>query len=489
MQQPRKQILGWGRLKNLGLLTLFFLSALISVLHALSASRASGSFVQLVNEGESRLAWMYNFETSKNGDSPATAGNSCLTNSAILSSTAEFLGDRTVAFSDTKWAILSPRPILTINKEDNPPDNVQPGAALTYTITYSNIGNAHATGVSIIDIFDNNVTFERSSPSPTGGAENVRYWQIGGLKKGAHGNITAMVRVSTSAVSGTVLTNLAQINSSETEVVSDTETTTVVCPTSTLTINKEDNPPDNVQPGAALTYTITYSNIGNAHATGVSIIDIFDNNVTFERSSPSPTGGAENVRYWQIGGLKKGAHGNITAMVRVSTSAVSGTVLTNLAQIDSPDAKMTSSTETTTVFTESREIYLPIVTRDYCPDNYEPNDTRLVTQAELTSGMCIVSKICPDDKDDFYYINVETPTRIAISLTDFAPDYDLYLYNSPTRSNIARSNTLGDGVPESIIYPQEPGQKATPGIYYIRVYTLWQIKPIVPGSYKLCVTF
>lgn len=218
-----------GRLKNFGLLALLFFSAFTITVDP-SVGTVSSSFVQVVNEGESEFAWMYGFETSKNGDSPATAGNSCLTDGAILSSTAESLGDQTGAFSDTEWAVLRPRPILTINKEDNPQDNVQCGAVLTYTITYSNVGNADAIGVIITDIFDSNVTFESSWPiSPTGGAGNVRSWEIGILeKKGGHGNITVTVIVSTSAISGTVLMNLVQIDSSETEVVSDTETTTVI---------------------------------------------------------------------------------------------------------------------------------------------------------------------------------------------------------------------------------------------------------------------
>ena len=342
MQRLQKWNFSWGGLKDF-LLILLLLSASAIALHVLSVSAGSNRPMQLALNGE----------------------------------------------SETERAMTRPTPILTINKDDDPPDKVQPGAVLTYTITYSNVGNAKAKGVIITDTFDNKVTFERSWPiSPTGGAGNVRYWQIGDLHKSDHGNITASVIVSTSTVSGTVLTNLVQIDSPDAEMASSTETITVsVPPIPILSISKDDDPRDNVQPGAVLTYTITYSNVGNAKAKGVIVTDTFDHRVTFEGSWPSPSGGAGNVRYWQIGDLHKSDHGNITASVIVSTSAVSGTVLTNLVQIDSPDAEMASSTETTTVIVElivERSIYLPIITKSYPKSMFEGFEAGVVPPSGWT---------------------------------------------------------------------------------------------------------
>ena len=337
MQRFQKWDLSRGWLKNF-LLILLLLSASAITLHVLSVSAGSNMPMQLALNGE----------------------------------------------SETERPVLRPTPILTINKDDDPPDKVQPGAVLTYTITYSNVGDAKATEVIIIDTFDNKVTFERSWPSPTGSAGNVRYWQIGDLHKGDRDNITATVMVSTSAVSGTVLSNLVQIDSPDAEMASSTETTTVVCPVPILAINKDDDPPDKVQCGAVLTYTITYSNVGDADATGVIITDTFGDGLTFESSWPSPTGGAGNVRYWEIGVLHPGDRGNITALVTVSTSAVSGTVLTNLAQIDSPDAEMVSDTETTTVIVVKRYIYLPIITKSYPKSMFEGFEAGVVPPSDWT---------------------------------------------------------------------------------------------------------
>jgi uncharacterized repeat protein (TIGR01451 family) len=380
MQRLQKWNLGWGRLKSLGLLTLS-LSALII---ALSVNKASGSFVQLTSDGESEFVPVCETKVSKDGNpTEDTTINSSWVNGAILPNGLET--DQTGVFSDTERPMLRPTPILTINKDDDPPDNVQPGAVLTYTITYSNVGNANATAVIVIDTFDNKVKFEGSWPiSPAGGAGSVRYWEIDELRKGDHGNITATVIVSTSAVGGTVLTNLVQIDSPDAEMVSSTATTTVVCPR--LTINKDDDPPDNVQCGAVLTYTITYGNVGDADATGVIITDTFDTNVIFEGSWPTPTGGTGNVRYWEIGDLPIGGHGNITATVMVSLSAKSSIVLTNLIQIDSPDAEMASKTETTTVVcpVPILTIYLPIIIKSYPKSIFEGFEAGIVPPSGWT---------------------------------------------------------------------------------------------------------
>jgi hypothetical protein len=125
------------------------------------------------------------------------------------------------------------------------------------------------------------------------------------------------------------------------------------------------------------------------------------------------------------------------------------------------------------------ESYLPIVFKDYrgdvCSDsvpscsspynNYEPNNYRCSTTFELSSGVPIQSYICsPDDKDDYYYINVATLTPINVQLTGLphGVDYDLYLYFDD--SIVANSANYGN-VGEALTYA--PSQT---GMYFIRVY-------------------
>ena len=180
MQRLQKWNLSLGRLKNLDLLILFLLSAAAIVPHVLSTSAGSNSFRQ-------------------------------------------FVSDR------TEHAVLCSMPLLTINKDGNPPDNLQPGAMLTYPIAYSNVGDTDATGTLITNTFDINVTFESSRPiSPNDGTGNARQRQTNELERKEPENVTTTVIVSTSAVSGTVLTSLVQTNSPDGEVGNRIEPTTAV---------------------------------------------------------------------------------------------------------------------------------------------------------------------------------------------------------------------------------------------------------------------
>jgi hypothetical protein len=124
------------------------------------------------------------------------------------------------------------------------------------------------------------------------------------------------------------------------------------------------------------------------------------------------------------------------------------------------------------------ETYLPIVLKDYreicsdqmpsCPspyNSYEPNNYMCSTTSELSPGVPIQSYICaPDDKDDYYYIDVTTLNPITVRLTHMPTgvDYDLYLYFGG--SIVASSGKYGNA-DEAFTYT--PSQM---GMYFIRVY-------------------
>jgi hypothetical protein len=123
------------------------------------------------------------------------------------------------------------------------------------------------------------------------------------------------------------------------------------------------------------------------------------------------------------------------------------------------------------------QTFLPIAMKDYrdiCPDsmptcsspynNYEPNNYRCSTTFALSSGVPIQSYICsPDDKDDYYYIEVTTLNPITVRLTNIprGVDYDLYLYWGD--SIVARSDNFGNANDAFTYTPSQPG------IYFIRV--------------------
>jgi uncharacterized repeat protein (TIGR01451 family) len=65
-------------------------------------------------------------------------------------------GNNTLTITDYITAEDCRGPILTITKTDSP-DPVEPGGTLTYSITVTNTGNANATGVTVVDDYDETI--------------------------------------------------------------------------------------------------------------------------------------------------------------------------------------------------------------------------------------------------------------------------------------------------------------------------------------------
>src|SRR5207249_4041571 len=128
-------------------------------------------------------------------------------------------------------------PVLSISKTDAP-DPVNAGANITYTLGYSNTGNANATGVVIADTVPANTSFV----SATGGgtlAAGVVTWNLGALAAGASGSVQLVVQVATPLPNGTVITNATySVDSNETAPVAGAAVTSTVTSTPVLSISK-----------------------------------------------------------------------------------------------------------------------------------------------------------------------------------------------------------------------------------------------------------
>src|SRR5206468_6381836 len=174
---------------------------------------------------------------------------------------------------------VSSAPLLSISKTDAP-DPVNAGSNITYTLSYSNTGNANASGVVITDTIPVNTTFV----SATGGgtlAAGVVTWNIGALSAGSSSSVQLVVQATSPLASGTVIANATYgIDSNETAPVAGAAITTTVSSVPVLSISKIDAPdPENA--GSNITYTLSYSNTGNANASGVVITDTIPANTTF----------------------------------------------------------------------------------------------------------------------------------------------------------------------------------------------------------------
>jgi len=217
-------------------------------------------------------------------------------------------------------------PVLTISAVDAP-DPVAAGGNITYTIAYGNTGNMGASSVVITDSVPANATFV----SATGGgveASGVVTWNIGAVAAGASASVQMVVRVASPLANGTLITNnTASIDSAETAPVTGSAATTTVSSAPSLAVVAADSP-DPVAAGANLTWTLSYSNTGNADATGVVVTDTLPANTTFV----SATGGgtlAAGVVTWNVGTLAAGGNGSVQLVARIMSPLANGTTITD----------------------------------------------------------------------------------------------------------------------------------------------------------------
>jgi uncharacterized repeat protein (TIGR01451 family) len=234
---------------------------------------------------------------------------------------------------------------LTLSKVESA-DPIRVGGQLVYTLTYSNASTDTLTGVVITDTLDPNVSYVSAAPQPQGGGPDAPFWVIGPLSASVSGEIVITVAVASPLANATILTNTAAIDSDATVPESVLITTAVAAPT--LELIKRDEP-EPVISGASLTYTLAYSNTGDASATGVVITDVLDSNVDYVSASPAPDGESGSTRFWNIGVLNPSASSQIVIHVDVHTGLDDDTTLTNRATMDSQETAPLPEVESTSV--------------------------------------------------------------------------------------------------------------------------------------------
>jgi uncharacterized repeat protein (TIGR01451 family) len=287
---------------------------------------------------------------------------------------------------------VSSAPILTIAKTAAP-SPVAPGSNLTYTLAYSNAGNANASGVVITDTLPANTTFV----SATGGGTlsgGVVTWSLGALNAGASGSVQLVVRVASPLANGTVITNSTYgIDSTETLPVAGASVNTTVSSAPILTIAKTAAPSP-VAPDSNLTYTLAYANTGNANASGVVITDTLPANTTFV----SATGGGTlsgGVVTWSLGALIAGASGSVQLVVRIGSPLANGTVITNSTYaIDSTETSPVAGASVNTTVSSA-----PILTigKTAAPSPVAPGSNLTYTLAYSNAGNANASGVVITD--------------------------------------------------------------------------------------------
>ena len=263
-----------------------------------------------------------------------------LTNEVTLDS------DQTTPISTTETTQVLSESILEVTYVLNEPNPVPAGDNLAYLIQCRNTGSAPAYGVVVTATYDSRVTYIGGTTPDVG--DNV--WEIGTLSPGHNEHIYIEVDVDTPLPNGSVLANLVTIDSNNTAPASFIETT-VVTSSPELAFSVAQQPESTVEAGAPLTYTLHYTNTGNANGTQVVVTATFDSFAPFSSSTPPPTGGADNVRYWEIGDIvgvnndgEVNGIGEIVIQADVTLPLSNGTPLNFTAQLEDAEGDFLEDT-------------------------------------------------------------------------------------------------------------------------------------------------
>lgn len=310
-------------------------------------------------------------DNDDNGDHIAGPTSAVATQAVTLTNLGEpdvaVDGDDTNTNSTLDFGIFNSVDVA-VSKTDNV-DPVTAGSGtgnLTYTITATNNGPLDATGVEVTDALISSLpvgwTLDTATASGTTSfAAGTGVWTIGDLNSGATETLTLTLTIDVGAASGTTtntveVTAVDQIDSNSANNTAS-ESTTVIYVVD-ISVAKADNF-DPVTAGSGtgnLIYTVTATNSGPSHATGVTVTDGLIAALPTGWSLESAVGSGTTSfagSTWSIGNLNSGATATLTITLTVgaSAAALTTTNTVTVATVDQTESSTTNNTadEPTTV--------------------------------------------------------------------------------------------------------------------------------------------
>ena len=228
---------------------------------------------------------------------------------------------------------------------------VQPGEALTYTLTVRNNGSDYATDVVVTDTLPEGLVYVTSSDGGVYDAETrtVTWPAIDTLGAPGRVSYTVTVTVAEDTQTDTWLKNEAALTSGNTDPEqADHNVYISEIGGPRLTVTKTG--PASATVGDQVTYTITVRNDGDIYASNVVVTDVLPEGLTYVSSSGNGTYDAETrtVTWPTVNTL--GAPGSVSYTVTVTASQTGE--LKNVAYADydeNPVEELPSGESTTTV--------------------------------------------------------------------------------------------------------------------------------------------
>jgi uncharacterized repeat protein (TIGR01451 family) len=314
------------------------------------------------------------------------AGTTAVVNTATLSRDTALPVDSNPVTTEVRAA-----PALGLGKTVDR-STAAPGELLTWTLAYTNTGNADASGVVLSDTLPARATFLSASGGGTF-AHGTVTWALGTVAAGASGSVTVTARLDPVFPEGTtVLTNPAVLQGSGTPPVGSGASTTVSAASALVLAKAVDLA--TASPGQRLTYTLTYRNTGNADASDVVLSDTLPARTTFVSASGGGTF-AGGVVTWSLGTVAAGTSGSVLLTVQLDAVFPHGvTPVENSAVVSSATTAPVGSNPATTTVSAAPSLSL---TKSVNLTTASPGELLTYTLAYANTGNADASQVVLSD--------------------------------------------------------------------------------------------
>ena len=218
---------------------------------------------------------------------------------------------------------------------------------ITFTIEAKNFGPSQANGVTVTDLLSSGYTFISANTNKGSYTANNGIWTIGQMAPNSTGTLTIVARVNANQSN---YQNQAVIAGLETDPITTNNTSSVtpvpvklvdLAITQTISTTTPDH-------NGLVTMTLTATNLGPSHATGVQVADLIKAGFTLVTNTPSKGTYDAATGIWTLGGLNAGETQTLVFTARVNATAANSDYI-NTAVISGTETETTLANNTASV--------------------------------------------------------------------------------------------------------------------------------------------
>ena len=286
---------------------------------------------------------------------------------------------------------------LELTKSDDIATCVNPGGAVTYTISYNNPNAATVTGVVLTDSLPDSVSVVDShggvyNPGPP----RTVTWAIGDLLGGGSGQKTLDVTVNSGVAYGSSFSNIAEVTSAETAPTT-TSVLTDVCEFTyvALRLVKSDMLSGPAAPGDTIDYQIGVYNDNALPVTNIVVVDDLPSEVIFiSATTPYSYDSGDHSVTWDLGQIDGASSVTLDLEVQVDPEAVSGSVINVVSATSDQTTTPGQTSETTRIVGGEVGVYFDIKPAT-CPNSVQTKAKGVLPAAVLGTETFDVRDIDP----------------------------------------------------------------------------------------------